>query len=107
MLFRSIFFRAAEFPTAWTMAKAWLWWESPGAKVVELWSPTPGWTLPVRCVALATPLVLLHAAAAVGVHRRLRALLPAPLVTLLFGAIAALALAFMPLQARPFIYFQF
>jgi hypothetical protein len=34
-------------------------------------------------------------------------LLPAVVVTFLFGVVAAIALAFVPLEARPFIYFQF
>ncbi len=102
-----IFFRATSFTDAWTMVKAWLWWESPGAKVVQLWAPHPDWSLGARFALLLVPLLALHVLASLRVHVRLQRVLPAWLITLLLGAIAALALAFMPLQARPFIYFQF
>ncbi|MFO1029933.1 MAG: MBOAT family O-acyltransferase [Planctomycetota bacterium] len=102
-----IFFRAPSFEQAWPMLKAWLWFESSGTKEVAIWSPVVSWTLPVRCVVLLTPLLLCHLAVSRNVHLKLRAVLPPLLVTLLFGVIAELALAFMPLQARPFIYFQF
>jgi alginate O-acetyltransferase complex protein AlgI len=102
-----IFFRAQSFADAWTMAKAWLWFESPGQKVVPVWSVIEGaGPLTSLCMLLA-PLLVLHVLAAAGVPERLRRLLPSPLVSLLFGVIAALALAGMPLQAKPFIYFQF
>ncbi|MCA8949214.1 MAG: MBOAT family protein [Planctomycetes bacterium] len=102
-----IFFRAADFSDAWLMAKAWLIGESPGSKVVPLWSPMASWGVWVRFGTLIAPLLVLHVLAANAVHLRLRAVLPVWLVTLLFGVLAGLALAFMPLQARPFIYFQF
>ena len=75
--------------------------------LLVIWSPVPEWTLPVRCAVLLAPLLLCHVAVSGNLHLRLRAVLPPLLVTLLFGVIAELALAFMPLEARPFIYFQF
>jgi alginate O-acetyltransferase complex protein AlgI len=102
-----IFFRATDFQTAWTMAKAWLWWDSPGQGVIAIWSPAPEWHLPARCAALLAPMLALHVLTSVGLHMRARRAMPAWLVTVFLGVVAALALAFMPLHARPFIYFQF
>ena len=102
-----IFFRAGDFSASWTMAKAWLWWESPGQQEVVIWSPMPHWGLLARCGALLAPLLVLHVLTSMDMHLWARRVLPAWLVTLLFGVIAELALAFMPLHARPFIYFQF
>ena len=103
-----IFFRAQTFDQSWTMLKAWLWFESPGVKVVKLWSPDPEtWSLFGASMLLLLPLLALHIATHLRTHLWLRGKMPAWLVTLLFGVIAALSLAFMPLQARPFIYFQF
>ncbi|MCA8967577.1 MAG: hypothetical protein KDC48_22040 [Planctomycetes bacterium] len=102
-----IYFRATSFADAWTMAKAWVLFESPGARTVELWSPDPSWGLGSRLLLFLTPLLTLHVMAALGAHRYLRRVLPAWLITLLFGVLSAIALSLMPLAARPFIYFQF
>jgi alginate O-acetyltransferase complex protein AlgI len=102
-----IFFRASDFETAWTMAKAWLWWDSPGRGEIGIWSPAPEWPLAARCAVLLAPMLALHVLTSVNLHVRARRAMPAWLVTVLFGVVAALALAFMPLHARPFIYFQF
>jgi alginate O-acetyltransferase complex protein AlgI len=102
-----IFFRASSFEDAWTMTQAYVTWHSPGGKEIALWSPVPEWGLGARAAAIFAPLLLVHVLAALGTAERLRRWLPSWLISLLFGAIAALALAFMPLQARPFIYFQF
>jgi hypothetical protein len=82
-------------------------WQSPGSKTVELWTPDPGWDVGIRMLALVAPLLLLHVAAYQNVHLMLRRVLPAVVVTLLLGCLSAIALSFMPLEARPFIYFQF
>jgi alginate O-acetyltransferase complex protein AlgI len=102
-----IFFRAADFGKAWIMAKAWLFCGAPGQKVVQIWSPIPDWSLVTRFGVLMAPLLVLHVLANVKSYLWLRAHLPSWLVTLLFGAVAAIALSCVPLQARPFIYFQF
>lgn len=102
-----IFFRASSFPQAWTMAKAWLWLESPGERRIPFATPF-GVEAPLLAGAIVVlPLLAVHVAAAHRVHVSLRRVLPAVVVTLLLGALAELALAFMPLAARPFIYFQF
>jgi alginate O-acetyltransferase complex protein AlgI len=102
-----IFFRAQTFDQSSTMAKAWLWFESPGQKTVALWSPVADWGLLARALVVLLPLLGLHLMANGNLHLTLRRVLPAWLVTLLFGVVFQLALVFMPLQARPFIYFQF
>jgi alginate O-acetyltransferase complex protein AlgI len=102
-----IFFRATTFEHAWTMAKAWMWFDSPGTKEVAIWSPVAAWGLPLRCTVLLVPLLVCHLAVSWNVHTTLRRWIPPLLLTFLFGVIAELALLFMPLTARPFIYFQF
>jgi len=102
-----IFFRASTFEQAWTMAKAWLWWESPGVKEVFVWTPVREWETWLRFTVLASPLLVLHVLSSLKVHYAVQRVLPAYVVSLLFGVIAAIALAFVPLEARPFIYFQF
>ncbi|MFN7587051.1 MAG: MBOAT family O-acyltransferase [Planctomycetota bacterium] len=102
-----IFFRASNFEQAWTMAKAWLWWESPGTKEVFVWTPVREWETWLRFTVLVAPLLVLHVLSSLKVHYAVQRLLPAVVVTFLFGVVAAIALAFVPLEARPFIYFQF
>ncbi len=102
-----IFFRATTFEHAWTMAKAWLWWESPGTKEVFVWTPVREWETWLRFTVLVAPLLVLHVLSSLKVHYAVQRLLPAVVVTFLFGVVAAIALAFVPLEARPFIYFQF
>lgn len=102
-----IFFRASTFEQAWTMAKAWLWWESPGPKEVFVWTPVREWQTWLRFTVLTSPLLVLHVLSSLKVHYAVQRVLPAYVVSLLFGVIAAIALAFVPLEARPFIYFQF
>jgi alginate O-acetyltransferase complex protein AlgI len=100
-----IFFRAGSFADAWTMARAFVTFESPGLQAVTVPSLVPGsdpWT---AFAALISPLLALHILAHIRVPQRLP--LPAWVVSPTLGAVAALALAFMPLEARPFIYFQF
>lgn len=101
------FFRATSFEQPWPMLNAWLWFELPGPKELVIWSPVEAWSLPLRCAVLLAPLLRCHVAVGGNLHRRLRAVLPPLLVTLRFGGPAELALMFMPLQAPPFIYFQF
>jgi alginate O-acetyltransferase complex protein AlgI len=102
-----IYFRAANFTDAWAMTKAWVLWDSPGTKSISLWSPHPGWAADYRIMLVVLPLLAVHVLASCNTHTRLRRVLPAWLITLLFGVMSAVALAFMPLEARPFIYFQF
>jgi alginate O-acetyltransferase complex protein AlgI len=102
-----IFFRATTFEHAWTMAKAWMWWESPGTKEVFVWTPVREWETWLRFTVLVAPLLVLHVLSSLKVHYAVQRLLPAVVVTFLFGVVAAIALAFVPLEARPFIYFQF
>ncbi len=106
-----IFFRAATFGDAWVMAKAWLlpWLGrgAPGAKEVALGAPLPGLPLLANAGVLLAALLLCHVLVNRGAHLWLRARLPAWSISLLFGAVAAAALALMPAGARPFIYFQF
>ena len=80
---------------------------APGQKVVQIWSPVPDWSLLTRFSVLMAPLLVLHVLANVKSYLWLRAHLPSWLVTLLFGVVAAIALSCVPLEARPFIYFQF
>jgi D-alanyl-lipoteichoic acid acyltransferase DltB (MBOAT superfamily) len=102
-----IFFRARTFGEAWTMAKAWVVLESPGTKEVTLWSWSAEHVMWERFAILLVPLLVLHVLTNLNTHLWLRRVLPSPVVTLLLGCVSALALAFMPLEARPFIYFQF
>ena len=102
-----IFFRATTFGDAWLMAKAWLFLGAPGARQVTLWSPLPQLDLAAHAGLLLAAMLLCHVLVDRGAHRWLQARLPAWSVSLLFGAIAALALALVPGGARPFIYFQF
>jgi len=102
-----IYFRAANFTDAWVMTKAWVLWQSPGDKTVDLWTPVADWQVGYRILLLAGPLLVLHVMTYWNTHLFLRRVLPAWLITLLFGALSAIALSFMPLEARPFIYFQF
>ena len=67
----------------------------------------PGGFLRDRSKRLLVPLLVLHVLTNLNTHLWLRRVLPSPLVTLLLGCVSAMALAFMPLEARPFIYFQF
>lgn len=102
-----IYFRAASFGDAWLMTKAWILWQSPGEKVVELWPSGAEWLDGYRFLLIIGPLLIVHVLTSLNTHHLLRRWIPAVVVTLLFGALAALALSLMPLQARPFIYFQF
>jgi alginate O-acetyltransferase complex protein AlgI len=102
-----IFFRARTWEDSWVMAKAWLFLGSPGAKEVDLGVSLVDWPLGVRCAVVFGALFALHFAASRRWHEAIRRALPSWLVTLLVGAIAAIALSCVPLQARPFIYFQF
>ena len=102
-----IFFRAANFADAWLMVQAWLGLGSPGTRIVPLWTPVAGWPLLPRFLLVMGGLAAVHWLTSRNTHLWLRARLPAWLITLLFGVISAIALSFVPQQARPFIYFQF
>lgn len=102
-----IYFRASSLGDAWVMAKAWVLWHSPGGKVVELWPLRVEWLDGYRFLMIIVPLLIVHVLTHLNTHHLLRRCIPAVVITLLFGALSALALSLMPLQARPFIYFQF
>ncbi len=102
-----IFFRAANFADAWLMMQAWLGLGSPGSRIVPMWTPVVGWPLLPRFLLVMGGLAAAHWLTSRNTHLWLRARLPAWLITLLFGVISAIALSFVPQQARPFIYFQF
>ena len=89
------------------MTKAWVFWQSPGEKVVHLWTPVLEWGVGSRILLLTGPLLLLHILTSCNTHLFLRRVLPAVVVTVIFGVLSAIALSFMPLESRPFIYFQF
>lgn len=91
-----IFFRAASFEQAVVLLKAFTFFGSPGR--LELATPL-FWLFPglVGCHALASRAVF------VAWFERL----PSFVFGLAFGTMSALALAFVPLRAEPFIYFQF
>lgn len=98
---------SATFERSLHMAEAFVTWSAPGTQQVAIWSPLRQLGLWPRFLLLLAPLLVAHVLAQRGVPQRLRRALPPWAVTILLGAIAALALAFMPLHARPFIYFQF
>ena len=101
------FFRAQGFDRAWYMTKVLLLLGASGDRQVQLWTMTPDMGLATRFLLVVVPLLCLHWLASRGLPTASRRLLPAPLVTFLLAFLAVIALAFMPLQARPFIYFQF
>lgn len=91
-----IFFRAPTLEESLAMAKTYLLWDSAGTE-----------HLPAIAWPLILGLGLLHI---VGNRINLGALLaniPPNRFALTTGALAAVALAFVPLGYRPFIYFQF
>jgi alginate O-acetyltransferase complex protein AlgI len=91
-----IFFRAPDFRAAAVLADAFVFLASPGSRGLD---PT---------VALALPaLAAAHWLAARGVLERASRRAPTWAFASVYGAAAALALAFVPMQNTPFIYFQF
>lgn len=102
-----IYFRATSFEDAWVMTKAWLLWTSPGTQTVPLWAPVAGMQAGYSILCIVSALLALHLLASLRAHLFLRRVMPAAAVTLLFGSLSSIALACMPLEARPFIYFQF
>ncbi|MFO1076146.1 MAG: MBOAT family O-acyltransferase [Planctomycetota bacterium] len=102
-----IFFRAQSLADAWLMAKAFVGLGAPGTRTVPLWTPVAAWPLLPRLCLLLGGLAAVHWLVSRGTHLWLRPRIPAWLVTLLFGVLSAIALSFVPQQARPFIYFQF
>lgn len=91
-----IFFRARTLEEALAIAKTYLTWSSPGME-----------TLPVPVWPMLAALGLFHYAAhKFDVQSHLVRLTP-DRFAIAYGAMAALALSFVPLGYRPFIYFQF
>jgi alginate O-acetyltransferase complex protein AlgI len=91
-----IFFRATTVEGAFSISTAFLGPRTGGSSITEV-------------VVLSVPILLfgLHALAASGATERLRDRFPDWAFALFYGAAAALALAFSPHAAEPFIYFQF
>ena len=94
--FAWIFFRAQDLPEALSISQTYLTWTSEGTRSLAPFM----WTI-VGLLALFN--FLGHRYDAYG---RLSKLKPQTFAYV-FGALAAVALAFVPLGARPFIYFQF
>lgn len=91
-----IFFRATSFAHALTALRACVTLRSPGAQ-----------TFPALFFGLLAALVVAHVAA-----RRARVgawmkALPAPVFGLVYGVLFGLAVACVPAEPKPFIYFQF
>ncbi|MEE9381359.1 MAG: MBOAT family O-acyltransferase, partial [Hyphomonadaceae bacterium] len=91
-----IFFRAADLPAALGMAKTYLTWTSDGTRSLALYM----WTL---IAVLGIVHYLGHRYDALG---RLSRLKPQSFA-ITYGVLFAVALSFVPLGSRPFIYFQF
>ncbi|MBM4062812.1 MAG: MBOAT family protein [Planctomycetes bacterium] len=100
-------FRAPSLGDGWLTVRAWLCGASPGERGVTLHPMLAGLPLPLQCAIVFGGLLGLHWLAYRGAGPWLRQRLPGWLLTLLFGAISAIALSFVPQQARPFVYFQF
>ncbi len=94
--FAWIFFRAQSFGDAAVLAKAYLFFQAEGAKSLSPY-------LLISFVGLATA----HWLCSCGWPQRLAKPLPDWGFAVAYGAAAAVALAFVPLRAQPFIYFQF
>ncbi len=94
--FAWIFFRAQSLGDATTIAKAYLFFQSSGAKVLS----------PYLFAGLAV-LAVAHLLCSWHWPQRLARPLPDWAFAMVFGAAVALALAFVPMRADPFIYFQF
>lgn len=91
-----IFFRASDIGTALEMARTYITLQSTGTRSLDI----PAWPI-------LGGLLLVH-----WLTYRFRILeavqrLPLPVVAVGVGAVAALALGFVPTGYRPFIYFQF
>lgn len=91
-----IFFRASTLEEALSIAKTYLTLSSPGDQTFSL----PVWPL---LIALG----LVHALSYHWKSAERLAKLPTNTFTPVYGALFAVALAFVPLGYRPFIYFQF
>jgi D-alanyl-lipoteichoic acid acyltransferase DltB (MBOAT superfamily) len=91
-----IFFRAGTLEQSLDMAKTYLTWQSVGTE-----------TLPIPVWPILGALGLIHwLSNRVDANEEFTKLSPNTFA-LAFGAMAAVALAFVPLGYRPFIYFQF
>ncbi len=91
-----IFFRATSFAHALTALRACVTLRSPGAQ-----------TFPALFLGVLAALAVAHVAARrAGVGPWLKAL-PAPVFGLVYGVLFGLAVACVPAEPKPFIYFQF
>ena len=91
-----IFFRAADLGEALSISQTYLTWSSAGQNVL----PIAVWPL-LACLGLAH--WLSHR---FGAQEMIERLAPNRFAVT-YGAIVAIAIAFVPLGYRPFIYFQF
>ena len=91
-----VLFRAQSFADAAVLLRAFLLFDAAGSASLSPWH-------------LLWPVALLpiHVLAASGAPRRWLEGLPGWTVSPLYGAVSALALAFVPMRSEPFIYFQF
>ncbi len=94
--FAWIFFRAQSFGDAAILARAWVFFESAGKRVLDpaLW-------------LLFAALALVHYFYSRGWPQRWVQAAPDWAFAIGYGAAWSLALAFVPLRSAPFIYFQF
>jgi alginate O-acetyltransferase complex protein AlgI len=91
-----IFFRAQSFGDAAVLLKAFVLFDAAGTLALEPW-----------LLALFAALAAVHALASRMPLERLVAAVPDGLFAPAYGVATALALAFVPMRAAPFIYFQF
>ncbi len=91
-----IFFRAQTFGGAMDTFRAFVLLRSPGTE-----------SLPARLLAIFALLAVVHWIATTWSYDDLWRRAPAPVFSVAYGALFAIALGLVPLQARPFIYFQF
>ncbi|MFO1069965.1 MAG: MBOAT family O-acyltransferase [Geminicoccaceae bacterium] len=94
--FAWIFFRAVELGQSLPIARAWLTFDSPGTQPLGL-----DWKLTMAILAA------LHVLSRWLRPERMAERVPPVLFAGGLGATAALALAFLPAEYRPFVYFQF
>lgn len=91
-----IFFRASSLGSALTILRSFVLFDAPGSRSFG----SGGWLL-------LAPLVVVHFVAYRRWTATLAQRLPDWLFAILYGILFAIALAFVPLSAAPFIYFQF
>lgn len=91
-----ICFRSESWTNAFVTARAYFFFESPGAR-----------SLPGGLLGVVAVLTLMHAISYRAPFRGVLERIPAPLFAVLAGFVTALILALMATDVTPFIYFQF